>query len=357
MSNFKYTKALGLGEFRLLRLLKGERDAIQCELFDSEFAPPDRVQKYVALSYTWGSKFRPCNIVVNGIETEVTSNVYLALQDLRFKEDSRLLWIDALCINQSDEKEKSYQVQQMGLIYKNAEKVIIWLGEATFRTDYVLSFLQQLDIRQTAGDQDVLDNQQMNLWSQEVQNLEKNQRDYLVECLELLLHRDWFKRVWIIQETANARAAEIVCGTKSITTRIFARAPSLLNITLDHHSLHYQPLLEIMPSPLRNSSWWAKNRRPDLKTILDKFRSSDATDPRDKIYALLGISSDACDVDRLVPDYEKLEEDIVFDTCSFLLQFQQLDPPFTWRFFDWSLADFVNKLDFLAAEVFPVCGK
>jgi hypothetical protein len=71
-----------------------------------------------------------------------------------------------------------------------------------------------------------------------------------------------------------------------------------------------------MPGPLRDHSWWAE--KPDLYTMLDKFRHSEATDPRDQIYALLNISSDTCDTNILRADYNKELEDVIFNTTLFL---------------------------------------
>jgi hypothetical protein len=137
--------------------------------------------------------------------------------------------------------------------------------------------------------------------------------------------------------------AEIVCGGRSVSASVFALMPPLLEITPD---LHCQPILDIMPGALRDSSWWAEKR--DLHTMLDKFRNSEATDPRDKIYALVGISSDTCGTNDLKTDYGKDLQDVVFNTTSFLLNFNELN---TNRFFDWTLLEFLEKLDKLAVEV------
>jgi hypothetical protein len=145
MSSFKYEQELGPGDFRLLRLFKGDQYPIRCELFKSKLALPEDIQEYAALSYTWGSESTPCDIIMNGTKTEVTTNLYLALQDLRLQEKDRILWIDALSIDQSNEKEKEHQVQQMGSIYRNAERVMIWLGQATYETDYFMYYAQQLE--------------------------------------------------------------------------------------------------------------------------------------------------------------------------------------------------------------------
>jgi hypothetical protein len=189
MSSFHYEKELGLGEFRLLRLLKGAQDPIQCELLTSKLASPEDIQDYAALSYTWGIGITPCDIIMNATKKEVTINLYLALRDLRLQEEDRILWIDALCIDQSNEKEKSYQVQQMGSIFSNAIQVNIWLGQGTYETDYFMNNVQAIEKK---GPKCSIKTQ------------------LLAEGLQQLLRRDWFKRVWIIQETANARVADIV---------------------------------------------------------------------------------------------------------------------------------------------------
>jgi ankyrin repeat protein len=83
---------------------------------------------------------------------------------------------------------------------------------------------------------------------------------------------------------------------------------------------------------------------------MDKFPNSEATEPRDNIYALLGISSDACDTDLLKANYEKKLEDVIFDTTSFLLNFNTFDSAIR-RFFDWTLPKFFKNLRSLADEV------
>jgi hypothetical protein len=351
MTNFEY-KPISLEgpAFRLLRVLKGlDDDPIQCQLFESKIPSSEDISNYAALSYTWGSTSKPCDLIINDSTMSVTKNVYLALRDLRYREKDRVIWVDALSINQSDKNEQGQQVQQMGSIYSKAEQVIIWLGEATYDTDYVMYYMKQLEeesVKHASDDQhrqEISHKQWVDIWSAVIRDLRPDQRGLLVDGLQSLLHRNWFKRVWVIQETGNARAANIVCGSKSISASIFALMPSLLQITPD---LHCQSIIDIMPGSLRDSSWWAKKR--DLYTMLGKFRNSEATDPRDKIYALLGISSDTCDTDLLKADYETDLQDVVFNTTSFLFNFNELN---TCRFFDWTLPEFLGKLDKLPVEV------
>ena len=109
MAGFNY-KALSLksNTFRLLRLLEGDSDLIQCELSVSNL-PPEDGRGYAALSYTWGGQAKPCELVINGTKVEVTKNAYLALRDLRYQEVDRI-WINALCIDQNDKEEQGEQV-------------------------------------------------------------------------------------------------------------------------------------------------------------------------------------------------------------------------------------------------------
>jgi ankyrin repeat protein len=345
MTNFEYKPiSLERAAFRLLRVFKGlDDDPIQCQLFESKIPSSKDVSNYEALSYTWGGTSRPCDLIVNHSKMAITKNAYLALRDLRYREKDRVLWVDAISINQSDENERGQQVQQMGSIYSQAERVIIWLGEATYDTNYIMYYMKQLEEENAKHPSDNQHKQWVDIWSAMIRNLRPDQRGLLVEGLQSLLHRNWFKRVWVIQETSNAQAADIVCGNKSVSASIFALMPSLLGITLD---LHCQSIIDIMPGSPRDSSWWAKKR--DLYTMLCKFRNSEATDPRDKIYALLDISSDTCNVSLLKADYGKDLQDVIFDTASFLLNFNELN---TRRFFDWTLPEFLGNLESLPAEV------
>jgi hypothetical protein len=123
-------------QIRLLRLLpfdekRGreprpwfELRSIQCELFNTSL---DASPVYEALSYTWGCSGSDVRIEVNGQGISVRANLAYALAALRSSE-VRVLWVDALCINQNDTEERNHQVGQMGEIYSQSQKVLVWLG-------------------------------------------------------------------------------------------------------------------------------------------------------------------------------------------------------------------------------------
>ncbi|UKZ69700.1 uncharacterized protein TrAtP1_010703 [Trichoderma atroviride] len=216
-------------------------------------------------------------------------------------------------------KERGHQVEQMSKIYSEAERVIFWLGPGTVETDMLmesLRVLQHESIHHHFGDWSLQDDRWKNLWAcmeTTFESFHKKFRTLQREGLRQLLARPWFRRVWILQEVALAKAGIIVCGRKNVSARLFGLIPLFLEIKPDPHS---QSVLDIMPSPWRKTSWWSKS--PNLRTLLSSFGDSEATEPRDLVYALRGMSSDAAEKDGIIPDYDKSEENLVREVVQFV---------------------------------------
>lgn len=299
--------------FRLFILFKGlYGSSISGELFEAWFDRPESVMPFEALSYTWGSPTRVETITLNNKELGVTYSLYIALQYLRLEDCDRILWIDAICIDQKNKTEQGHQVQQMGRIYRTAIKVICWLGPADYETKALMESLRPL--QQQSNQQKCRDWSQ--LWSTVQRSLAEKYPDLLdlqQKGLAKLLNAPWFERVWILQEVANARAAQICCGTQAVSSRVFAQAPNLLQATVKSPC---KEVLDIMPGPLRQDSWWDETR--DLYHLLRKFRGSKARDPRDKIFALLGMASDLQNTPHLIADYTKSVKDVILEVSQYL---------------------------------------
>lgn len=289
----------------------------QCEIIHA-YLDDESIIEYEALSYAWEGSYKPYDVEVNGRVMAVTKSLSLALHNLRYPHQDRILWVDAICIDQTNDKERGHQVNQMGAIYKKAEKVLVWLGPATPETDSVFDDMDRFQKESTkypCRNWEISDKR----WQEIMFSLSKNNSRTtpiatIKEGLEDLLTRPWFDRMWIIQEVANARAARVVCGAKSTLARTFALFLYLFGIT---PSSNCHAILDVMPGPTRNHSWWTKSH--DLNTLLRKFKGSKASDPRDKIYALLGIASDQFIEGFPVPDYEKSEGEVLLDIVTFLL--------------------------------------
>ncbi|KAJ4364441.1 hypothetical protein N0V83_009035 [Neocucurbitaria cava] len=331
MEKFEYDPIdLEESSFRLLRLLKGDDLHVECELFEA-WLHGDSAFEFEALSYTWGSPYTCETITVNGKELAVTENLYLALRNLRYQNMDRILWVDAVCIDQRNNHERGHQVQQMGSIYSQADRVIFWLGLSTEPIDILMRSLKQQGRenydRQNPTNRNMLANGFFAQPSTSEANSESVEKRYggsqkhieqQREGLRDLLTRPWFQRVWILQEVANARRAIVCCGSNEINARIFAHASQRFDFT---PSSHTQAVLDIMPGPSGESSWWSQKR--NLYTLLLKFKESRASDPRDKIYALLGISSDGKRAHGLRADYTKTTEEVIHDITSYLFNIDQ----------------------------------
>jgi hypothetical protein len=163
---------------RLLRLLPAANHEaeIQAELLEyalDEFQGSRH--SYEALSYVWGDLSNPRSIVLEGIQFEVTSNLHAALLQLRDHSFPRIIWIDAICINQSDDAERGLQIQSMAKIYGYAKSVNVWLGEAADSSDEALEAIRAVGTK-----------------------YEKLPEGQVTENAVIsLLQRAWFERVWV----------------------------------------------------------------------------------------------------------------------------------------------------------------
>jgi len=187
------------GYIRLLRLLPhpDQRVPIQCQLFDHLFDHPLLDSKkgthlYEALSYFWGSADRRRSVLVDDRRLLVTENLHAALLRLRDPTLPRILWIDAICINQDNYEERKRQVQLMALIYIRASRVLVWLEEAKADGD-------QLDGDAMTNDDHALQVIGHAAAHGQPTELPRNDQDAILT----LLQRSWFRRIWVRHQTTN----------------------------------------------------------------------------------------------------------------------------------------------------------
>jgi hypothetical protein len=103
---------------------------------------------FAALSYVWGRSSSPSDAILCGnVEIEITSNCRDALRQLRQRYGSMTIWVDAICVNQKDEREKSSQLPLMEEIYTWARQVYVWLGNGNEKSDRAMSYLTKLALR------------------------------------------------------------------------------------------------------------------------------------------------------------------------------------------------------------------
>jgi len=189
------------GSVRLLRLLPhtGSSSRIECQLITCPLLHSKRAHSYEALSYVWGSDKNLQCIYLDGHQLSVRANLYQALSHLRDEFVQRILWIDALCINQEDDKEKGHQVQSMAKIYAKASRVIVWLGVSADDSDLALgSVLRAAQERNADSDSAADDarNQQLSFMPSGQQQQPVDPEVSRQKILKLL-EREWFQRIWV----------------------------------------------------------------------------------------------------------------------------------------------------------------
>ncbi|OAL45881.1 HET-domain-containing protein, partial [Pyrenochaeta sp. DS3sAY3a] len=99
---------------------------------------------YTALSYMWGNREPPAVALIENYPVEITQNLYDFLSEMQSRRRHEWFWIDAVCINQTDDTEKSHQVQMMGEIYEHASNVIIWLGTWVWDSELIPRLLDKV---------------------------------------------------------------------------------------------------------------------------------------------------------------------------------------------------------------------
>ncbi|OAL48930.1 HET-domain-containing protein, partial [Pyrenochaeta sp. DS3sAY3a] len=129
-----YEPLPGEGWVRLLIIEPRLMPGFRCHMRNVELN--NALGRYEALSYRWedsendrhADMSKLDGITCNGFPMMLKRNLHLALTNLRYRVRPRILWIDAICINQDDAKERSRQVELMGTIYRHSSRTIIWLG-------------------------------------------------------------------------------------------------------------------------------------------------------------------------------------------------------------------------------------
>lgn len=273
---------------------------------DVKFFDPDSPPVYEALSYTWGSEENQKSVGIGQDSTiPVRENLVVALRHLRYEGRPRLMWIDALCINQKDDSEKNPQVAMMGDIFRLAARVIAWLGPEENKSDLAMDCMaevgSQVDVHwgilhmrpsKNSTDRTLADRSIILPWFEDD-----------LTALYHLLNRPWFERLWIRQEIflANPKAL-VCCGQSQVLWRYFRVAMYCIRTKPKRNFVLYDKLLS------RSSYLWPLTTQDDVPKLMGHkflFSNASCSDPRDRIFAVRALMSEE---DRWIcglPDYSK----------------------------------------------------
>jgi hypothetical protein len=335
---YSYSVIPPQGWIRVIKLHAGS-DALSCEISPQQI--DDKALQYEALSYVWGEDDvnSSANIYCNGRPKSIGSNLAAALKHLRYSDRDRILWADAISINQSDNEEKSLQVVQMGQIYAAAERVVVWLGmdaeeEAAECFELIQSTTLTLDlmIDQHGGIEDVppLPSRDAPIAS----------GTHAWTPVSKLMLNPYLERTWTLSETGLAKTAIVQWGQATMPWSCLVELMLLIALRPDiraHTGILNSGLMwdtfEDLWNAYRNTTTW-RNELPYTRSFprsesdtsfvstLNNGRYYKATDARDHIYAFLSHpSADAAASDKLlVPDYEKSVDQIYRETASRVLE-------------------------------------
>jgi hypothetical protein len=249
--------------------------------------------RFEALSYTWGSIDNPKKLQVacegaRLLELEVTQNLDDALRHLRNDNGVRVLWIDAISINQNDLLERNQQVKRMRDIYTHAQRVVVWLGPASLYSAVAMHTLGCMgdEVEVTRDRQFLPAPGRWKHWDSVTQAMPDDQHDATWHAVHDLLQRPWFDRLWIIQEVRLANSFTVVqCGEDVITWRQLRRAILLCSTMRPPRGP--PPSFETLVWSRRSLALHSADRDP-IHLFLNANHAS-CGDPRDKIYSLLGL--------------------------------------------------------------------
>ncbi|KAH8664888.1 heterokaryon incompatibility protein-domain-containing protein [Ilyonectria robusta] len=244
--------------------------------------------EFEALSYVWGS---PLDVVeVPGSSIKITKSLYAALHRLRLEDETRLLWVDQMCINQNDIKEKASQVQLMRAIYSKCTRCLIWMGQADVSCPLsdaakAVSFLEYLAALNNADDQS----------SVPVPAFVTSEHEFLAALKALrtisVQEGPWWRRVWTVQEAIIPRDLLFLWGPFTLPWQTMIEAAwGFINFYGDVRDVGETGDMGHLSAQLI----WLNGSKDDGDPpigITMHWRFRKATDPLDNVYALNGLFS------------------------------------------------------------------
>lgn len=335
---YEYRPLQSPRHIRLLKLCKqGRSKEPHCELlhFDIDTAPP-----YDALSYTWGLQEPSIPLSVDKKRILATPAVEEFLTFQWSKLSSKLFWIDAVCIDQKNDIEKTAQIPLMTKIYQSANRVVVWLAPPDTLESCTLIRSAVMD---EALSEDILYDQYPNAYRL-MPELSRTRSSVHREVACFLSH-PWFGRTWIIQELSVASVIHFLYKGTSfryseiawLISEASSESSQIFRLQLNHwHAMQEDKAKQTLPSwgeamslfeRMRNCaitllsirSTVQEGSRLDLPKVLRHTALFQCKDSRDRIFALHGLVDDET-AQSIPPDYTKSAEELCRSLTHYGLQ-------------------------------------
>ncbi|KAL2694791.1 hypothetical protein Neosp_001378 [[Neocosmospora] mangrovei] len=306
--------------------------------------------EFTALSYTWGDAKDTLPITVDGCPFQATRNLVAALRRLQEDDNTVTLWIDAICIQQSNNAEKSWQIQLMKDIYEKATTTVVWLGEDPESAEMMRAF-SHMSQKGMSWDYRTLDRPEVVQWLQSPQGPLRGRVGGPEQvALKKLLNLDYWFRVWCLQEFLVSKRVLVACRSYKVPLDDFHRLTLSFLKAFSRQFYGTASRQDVLTMANNNPVGWLENlaglihgatrmfeqrdryrsSRPgmsgqpllDLLMLAFSHHRADSslrsTDPRDLVFGLLNLASDADEL-GIRPNYDKSCEDVFLETWAAIL--------------------------------------
>ncbi|KAJ4301399.1 hypothetical protein N0V90_003491 [Kalmusia sp. IMI 367209] len=310
-------------EIRILSIPPAPRDVeyqdqLECDVHTALITDlPD----YESLSYVWGTDTDFIPIIISGHPFMISQTLHGALRRLQLPDRRRLLWIDQICIDQHNTEEKAEQVQLMSTIYTRCSNCIVWMGEVKdgVPLEDVDAAIQLLQYMARAR-------RSRNPSSLPFPPALPDRFEVAIEALRGITKQEhqWWNRIWTVQEAALPEHVTLQWGQFQITWTDLQQVreawvrPGYYPEPLRELVARYHPAHNVIFDLVMHVTWVNVAREPyfhDPFETIHRYRFRQATNPRDKIYGLLGLCEPG-----LLPITEKCDYDVptaqVFTTLT-----------------------------------------
>jgi hypothetical protein len=313
---YRYPELTDPKSIRILLLTGGDAKTLFAELIEKTSGEDF---SYEAISYVWGSATKSHSLALRGgMSLKITESLYNALQSIRHskvEDGARALWADGVCINQEDLAERSEQVKLMAEIYRSASRVITYIGEDIANVKRGIDLAKKL----VECSKELDTNISPAVGSRVYRKYDIPDRyDPAWESLRDFLHRPWYTRIWIVQESLQNNKMLMMCGKTCMPWEIFTQ----LNKVMEQGA--YNQFTAIHPHSERQVGAMGhmarlrteyRHRPISLLELLASSRDLDCSDPRDRVFALASLLKDG----EIDIDYTKSAVCIFVETASALL--------------------------------------
>ncbi|KAH7077453.1 heterokaryon incompatibility protein-domain-containing protein [Paraphoma chrysanthemicola] len=259
---------------RIIRVLPDESsESIRCEIRHVTIHA-----EYSCLSYVWGQPTEN-QILIEGQPHSVRDNLFSFLKAAQRKPIPKWLWIDALCIDQSSNAERTQQVQLMGLIFSRAVEVFSWLGDNKSNAEFLERVSKQKDVTKFVA--------------------------------VAFFGDSYWRRAWIIQEIILAQRGILMASNFDVAVKDLPK-----NVSIERSWDYMARTMRIWPDCYTSTHHGERDEdaiNRSLPWLLGRFRYKQCAVSRDRVFSFLGLCGDGKNV---TVDYVSTKEEVAHHVIS-----------------------------------------